>query len=133
MKTFEQMIGQTGEKALETRVKNVIRNTSAASRTAVENLKQQFRDLQSKLYDHMDLGVKDTTSLVVEMKNPSEWVEVLNKSILDMHILARKIEIAVNVHNQLFPTNQVEGLDEDDLEFISKVSSSEVMADEVED
>lgn len=133
MKTFEQMIGQTGEKALETRVKNVIRNTSAASRTAVENLKQQFRDLQSKLYDHMDLGVKDTTSLVVEMKNPSEWVEILNKSILDMHILARKIEIAVNVHNQLFPTNQVEGLDEDDLEFISKVSSSEVIADEVED
>ena len=133
MKTFEQMIGQTGEKALETRVKNVIRNTSAASRTAVENLKQQFRDLQSKLYDHMDLGVKDTTSLVVEMKNPSEWVEVLNKSILDMHILARKIEIAVNVHNQLFPANQVEGLDEDDLEFISKVSSSEVIADEVED
>ena len=130
MKTFEQMIG---EKALETRVKNVIRNTSAASRTAVENLKQQFRDLQSKLYDHMDLGVKDTTSLVVEMKNPSEWVEILNKSILDMHILARKIEIAVNVHNQLFPTNQVEGLDEDDLEFISKVSSSEVIADEVED
>lgn len=127
MKTFEQMIGQTGEKVLETRVKNVIRNTSAASRTAVENLKQQFRDLQSKLYDHMDLGVKDTTSLVVEMKNPSEWVEVLNKLILDMHILAKKIEIAVKVHNQLFPTNQVEGLDKDDLEFISEVSDIEVI------
>ena len=119
MKSFEQLIGQTGEKALETRVKNVIRNTSAASRTAVENLKQQFRDLQSKLYDHMDLGVKDTTSLVVEMKNPSEWVVTLNNSILDMYVLAKKIKIAVNIHNQLFPNNQVEGLDEDDLEFIS--------------
>ena len=119
MKSFEQLIGQTGENALETRVKNVIRNTSAASRTSVENLKQQFRDLQSKLYDHMDLGVKDTTSLVVEMKNPSEWVNTLNNSILDMYILAKKIKIAVNTHNQLFPNNQVEGLDEDDLEFIS--------------
>lgn len=126
MKSFEQLIGQTGEKALETRVKNVIRNTSAASRTSVENLKQQFRDLQSKLYDHMDLGVKDTTSLVVEMKNPSEWVDILNKSILDMYVLAKKIKIAVNVHNQLFPNNQVEGLDEDDLEFIPEIFDSEI-------
>ena len=129
MKSFEQLIGQTGEKALETRVKNVIRNTSAASRTSVENLKQQFRDLQSKLYDHMDLGVKDTTSLVVEMKNPSEWVDTLNKSILDMYVLAKKIKIAVNVHNQLFPTNQVEGLDEDDLEFIPEISDSEIVTE----
>lgn len=129
MKSFEQLIGQTGEKALETRVKNVIRNTSAASRTSVENLKQQFRDLQSKLYDHMDLGVKDTTSLVVEMKNPSEWVNTLNKLILDMYVLAKKIKIAVNVHNQLFPANQVEGLDKDDLEFIPEISDSEIITE----
>lgn len=129
MKSFEQLIGQTGENALETRVKNVVRNTSAASRTSVENLKQQFRDLQSKLYDHMDLGVKDTTSLVVEMKNPSEWVDTLNNSILDMYILAKKIEIAVNIHNQLFPNNQVEGLDKDDLEFIPKISDSEIVTE----
>lgn len=129
MKSFEQLIGQTGEKALETRVKNVIRNTSAASRTSVENLKQQFRDLQSKLYDHMDLGVKDTTSLVVEMKNPSEWVVTLNNSILDMYVLAKKIKIAVNIHNQLFPNNQVEGLDKDDLEFIPEIFDSEIVTE----
>ena len=129
MKSFEQLIGQTGEKALETRVKNVIRNTSAASRTSVENLKQRFRDLQSKLYDHMDLGVKDTTSLVIEMKNPSEWVNALNKLILDMYVLAKKIKIAVNIHNQLFPTNQVEGLDKDDLEFIPEIFDTEIVTE----
>lgn len=123
MKTFAQLIGLTGSEALEARVKNVVRNTSAASRNNVENLKQQFRDSQSKLYDHLDLGVKDANSLVVEMKEPSKWVNSLNSLILNMHILAREIEIAVNLHNNLFPNNTVEGLDDEDLEFISKVKT----------
>lgn len=121
MKTFEQLIGVTGKEALEARVKNVVRNTSAASRNNVENLKQQFRDSQSKLYDHLDLGVKDANSLVVEMKEPSKWVETLNSLILDMYILAKKIEIAVSLHNSLFPANSVEGLENEDLEIIPKI------------
>lgn len=45
MRTFEAMIGLTGSKALEARVKNVIRNTSATSRQEVESYKQEFRNL----------------------------------------------------------------------------------------
>ena len=125
MKTFEQMIGMTGTEALNARVKNVMRNTSAASRAKVEAVKQEFRDLQSRLFDHTDLAVKDQNSLSVELKDPSKWTDELYQIIMDMTLKAAEVRIIVNTHNKLFPDNSVEGLDSEDLELITEVSAKE--------
>lgn len=122
MKTFEEMIGLTGEQAMEARVKNVVRNTSATSRAKVEEYKQQFRNLQSQLFEHTDLGQKETTQLTVEMKDPKTWVDELYKLALQMKVIAEKVKICVDVHNRLFPQNLVEGLDEEDLEMLKEIS-----------
>ena len=122
MKTFEQIVGVTGEQALEARAKNVVKNVSAASRAKVETLKQEFRDLQSSMFDHMDIAVRETTSLKIEMKDsPSDWCDKLYNMALKMRTTSEKIKIAVNVHNKLFPNNPVEGLDAEDLELIEDV------------
>lgn len=125
MKTFKEMIGLTGEEALEARVKNVVRNTSSSSRNKVEQFKQEFRDLQSKLFDHMDLAQKDANSLKVEMKEPTKWVNDLYDLAIKMAILAKKISICVNMHNNIFPDNKVEDLDPEDLELIKELNPDE--------
>ena len=131
MKTFEQIAGLTGDQALEVRVKNVVKNVSAASRAKVEALKQEFRDLQSEMFNHMDIGVQESTSLRIEMKeNPSEWVDKLYNMAIKMRTTSEKINIAVNVHNKLFPNNPTEGLDSEDLELIEDVCGSKEEAAE---
>lgn len=129
MRTFEAMIGLTGSKALEARVKNVIRNTSATSRQEVESYKQEFRNLQSKLFEHTDLGQRDSNSLTVDMKDPSSWAKELYNIVIKMSVVANKIQICVNVHNKMFPTNMVEGLDSEDLEMIKDISGKEEVTD----
>lgn len=123
MKSFEKIIGANADSLRETRVKNVVRNTEAASRQKVEAQKQSFRDKQSKLEDMLDLGATNTQDIATHLKgfDAVRFVDDLYPLAVDMAVEARQIAIMVNVHNTLFPTKKVDGLDEEDLTILSGI------------
>lgn len=121
MKSFEKIIGANASDLRETRVKNVVRNTEAASRAKVEAQKQSFRDKQSKLEDMLDLGATNTQDIATHLKgfDTVKFVDDLYPLAVEMATEARCISIMVNVHNMLFPDKKVDGLDEDDLSILA--------------
>lgn len=120
MKDFKSLIGASTKELRETRVKNVVRNTSAASKRKIEDDKQAFRDLQSKIENHMDLGITNTTDLASNLKDfdPSPWCNELYSMSRELALKAVDIKIKVNIHNKLFPDDKVEYLSDADLDFI---------------
>lgn len=125
MKSFEKIIGANAESLRETRVKNVVRNTEAASRQKVEVQKQAFRDKQSKLEDMLDLGATNTQDIATHLKgfDAVKFVDEIYPLALTMANEARAIAIMVNVHNMLFPEKKVDGLDKDDLAILEGLES----------
>lgn len=123
MKSFEKIIGANADSLRETRVKNVVRNTEAASRAKVEAQKQSFRDKQSKLEDMLDLGATNTQDIATHLKgfDAVKFANDLYPLAVDMAAEARAITIMVNVHNMLFPDKKVDSLDEDDLAILSGI------------
>lgn len=86
-----------------------------ASKSKIESAKQDFRNLQSKIEDHMDLGITSTTDIASNLKNfePGPWCDDMYKMVGDLALMAADLRIMVNVHNQLFPDEKVEGLSAD--------------------
>ena len=125
MKSFEKIIGANADALRETRVKNVVRNTEAASRAQVEAQKQAFRDKQSKLEDMLDLGATNTQDIATHLKgfDAQKFVGELYPLAVEMAVEARTIAIMVNVHNMLFPEKKVEGLDKDDLSILAGIEA----------
>lgn len=132
MKAFSQILGATAEQLREIRVANVVRNTASESSNYIGNMKQEFRNLQSQIEDHMDLGATCTTDIASNLKNfnQKEWVEKMYPMCMQLATMAMKIRIAVNVHNQLFPTKPETGLDSTDLNFIKDTTGVEVAPSE---
>lgn len=132
MKAFSQILGATSEQLREIRVANVVRNTASESSNYIGNMKQDFRNLQSQIEDHMDLGATCTTDIASNLKNfnQKEWVEKMYPMCMQLATMAMKIRIAVNVHNQLFPTKPETGLDATDLNFIKDTTGVEVAPSE---
>lgn len=132
MKAFSQILGATSEQLREIRVANVVRNTASESSNYIGNMKQDFRNLQSQIEDHMDLGATCTTDIASNLKNfnQKEWVEKMYPMCMQLATMAMKIRIAVNVHNQLFPTKPETGLDSTDLNFIKDTTGVEVAPSE---
>lgn len=132
MKAFSQILGATAEQLREIRVANVVRNTASESSNYIGNMKQEFRNLQSQIEDHMDLGATCTTDIASNLKNfnQKEWVEKMYPMCMQLATMAMKIRIAVNVHNQLFPTKPETGLDATDLNFIKDTTGVEVAPSE---
>lgn len=132
MKAFSQILGATSEQLREIRVANVVRNTASESSNYIGNMKQDFRNLQSQIEDHMDLGATCTTDIASNLKNfnQKEWVEKMYPMCMQLATMAMKIRIAVKVHNQLFPTNPETGLDSTDLNFIKDTTGVEVAPSE---
>lgn len=132
MKAFSQILGATSEQLREIRVANVVRNTASESSNYIGNMKQDFRNLQSQIEDHMDLGATCTTDIASNLKNfnQKEWVEKMYPMCIQLATMAMKIRIAVNVHNQLFPTKPETGLDTTDLNFIKDTTGVEVAPSE---
>lgn len=121
MKSFDKIIGASANDLRETRVKNVCRNTEAASRAKVECQKQAFRDKQSQLEDMLDLGATNTQDIATHLKgfDARKFVDELYPLAVAMATEARCIAIMVNVHNKLFPDSKVDGLDDDDLTILA--------------
>ena len=135
LKNFKDIIGASAEALRETRVKNKVRDTAYASKSKIESVKQSFRDLQSKIEDHMDLGITSTTDIASNLKDfkPSNWCDELYQMINNLALMAAKLKIMVNVHNQLFPDEKVEGLSTDDLDFVNNATGLDVQPDKKEE
>lgn len=121
MESFSKLIGANTETIKETRVKNTVRNVEAVSRQKVEALKQEFRNMQSKLDDILDIGATNTQDIATHLKgfNATSFVNDVYPLITNMCVKAREVIIAINLHNSLFPTNKVDELDREDLQFYS--------------
>lgn len=130
LKNFKEIIGASAEALRETRVKNKVRDTAYASKSKIESAKQDFRNLQSKIEDHMDLGITSTTDIASNLKNfePGPWCDDMYKMVGDLALMAADLRIMVNVHNQLFPDEKVEGLSADDLEFVNNTTGLNVQS-----
>lgn len=123
MTSFEKMIGANAESLRETRVKNTVRNAESASRQKVEAAKQEFRNMQAKFEDLVDLGATNTMDIATHLKgfNAEKFVSELYPLAVEMAIKAKEVAVVVNVHNMLFPKNTIEGLDEDDLSILNGI------------
>lgn len=123
MKTFTQMVGASPAQLRENRVKNACKNTAAASQKYIEDLKQQFRTLQNDFENHLDLGITNRDDLASQLKshNSEGWTAKIHPMATELAVLSKKIVIASNLHNALFPENKVTGLETDDKEFIKEV------------
>lgn len=130
LRNFKDIIGASAEALRETRVKNKVRDTAYASKSKIETAKQNFRDLQSKIEDHMDLGITSTTDIASNLKNfePGPWCDKMYEMVNELALMSAELRIMVNVHNQLFPDERVEGLSEDDLEFVNNTTGLNVQS-----
>lgn len=130
LRNFKDIIGASAEALRETRVKNKVRDTAYASKSKIESAKQAFRDLQSKIEDHMDLGITSTTDIASNLKNfePTPWCDKMYEMVSELALMAAELRIMVNVHNKLFPDELVEGLSGDDLDFVNDVTGLNVQS-----
>lgn len=131
LRNFKDIIGASAEALRETRVKNKVRDTAYASKSKIETAKQSFRALQSKIEDHMDLGITSTTDVASNLKNfePTPWCDKLYEMTSNLALMAADLRIMVNVHNKLFPDERVEGLSNDDLDFVTNVTGLTIEKD----
>ena len=61
MKSFKETIGGSAAQISEARVQRTVQNTAEYSSKYIDDLKHNFRDLQSKIEDHMDIAPTNTT------------------------------------------------------------------------
>ena len=120
MESFQKMIGANAAALRETRVKNTVRNAEAASRAKVEAAKQEFRNMQTKLEDMLDLGATNTQDIATHLKgfDATTFVDQLYPLAVDMAVKAREVAVIIGVHNKLVPDNKVDNLDKDDLSIL---------------
>lgn len=108
MKSFESIIDKENSNIRDI---NTIKTLQAESYINVERMKQEYRRLQNNLENCIDLQDLST-------KDASIIINSINDYAQQMMILARKINIAVIVHNKLFPTNIQKELSVDELDFL---------------
>lgn len=128
MKSFKETIGGTAEKISEARVQRTVQNTAEYSSKYIDDLKHSFRDMQSKIEDHMDIAPTNTTDIASNLRNFNEkkWIDELYPMIFKIAQLSINIRIAVNAHNKLFPEDTKTGLTKLDADFIEDLSGVKV-------
>lgn len=120
MQSFESIIGGSAKEVKDVRVKNATRSIQTQSEMDLAGMIQEYRQLQNDLESTLDLGITNTTDVATNLKDikPKELLETVNTTAQKMAILARKIKIAVKIHNTLFPSSKVTGLSDDELDFL---------------
>lgn len=120
MQSFESIIGGSAKEVKDIRVKNATRSIQTQSEMDVAKMVQDYRNMQNDLENSLDLGITNTTDVATNLKaiNPVEILNKVNSTAQSMAVLARKIKIAVKIHNTLFPTAKVIGLTDDELDFL---------------
>ena len=120
MQSFESIIGGSAKEVKDIRVKNATRSIQTQSEMDVAKMVQDYRNMQNDLENSLDLGITNTTDVATNLKaiNPVEILNKVNTTAQSMAVLARKIKIAVKIHNILFPGAKVTGLTDDELDFL---------------
>lgn len=120
MQSFESIIGGSAKEVKDIRVKNATRSIQTQSEMDVAKMVQDYRNMQNDLENSLDLGITNTTDVATNLKaiNPVEILNKVNSTAQSMAVLARKIKIAVKIHNTLFPGAKVIGLTDDELDFL---------------
>ena len=120
MQSFESIIGGSAKEVKDIRVKNATRSIQTQSEMDVAKMVQDYRNMQNDLENSLDLGITNTTDVATNLKtiDPVKILNKVNTVAQSMAILARKIKIAVKIHNTLFPTAKVIGLTDDELDFL---------------
>lgn len=120
MQSFESIIGGSAKEVKDIRVKNATRSIQTQSEMDVAKMVQDYRNMQNDLENSLDLGITNTTDVATNLRaiDPVKILNKVNATAQSMAILARKIKIAVKIHNTLFPGNKVTGLTDDELDFL---------------
>ena len=120
MQSFESIIGGSAKEVKDIRVKNATRSIQTQSEMNVAKMVQDYRNMQNDLENSLDLGITNTTDVATNLRSidPVKILNKVNTTAQSMAILARKIKIAVKIHNTLFPGNKVTGLTDDELDFL---------------
>ena len=120
MQSFESIIGGSAKEVKDIRVKNATRSIQTQSEMNVAKMVQDYRNMQNDLENSLDLGITNTTDVATNLKsiNPVDILNKVNTTAQSMAVLARKIKIAVKIHNTLFPNSKVTGLTDDELDFL---------------
>ena len=120
MQSFESIIGGSAKEVKDIRVKNATRSIQTQSEMDVAKMVQDYRNMQNDLENSLDLGITNTTDVATNLKtiDPVKILNKVNTTAQSMAVLARKIKIAVKIHNTLFPTAKVIGLTDDELDFL---------------
>ena len=120
MQSFESIIGGSAKEVKDIRVKNATRSIQTQSEMDVAKMVQDYRNMQNDLENPLDLGITNTTDVATNLKaiNPVDILNKVNTTAQSMAVLARKIKIAVKIHNTLFPNAKVTGLTDDELDFL---------------
>ena len=120
MQSFESIIGGSAKQVKDIRVKNATRSIQTQSEMDVAKMVQDYRNMQNDLENSLDLGITNTTDVATNLKaiDPVKILNKVNTTAQSMAVLARKIKIAVKIHNTLFPNVKVTGLTDDELDFL---------------
>ena len=120
MQSFESIIGGSAKEVKDIRVKNATRSIQTQSEMNVAKMVQDYRNMQNDLENSLDLGITNTTDVATNLKaiDPVKILNKVNTTAQSMAVLARKIKIAVKIHNTLFPNAKVTGLKDDELDFL---------------
>lgn len=120
MQSFESIIGGSAKEVKDIRVKNATRSIQTQSEMDVAKMVQDYRNMQNDLENSLDLGITNTTDVATNLKaiDPVKILNKVNTTAQSMAVLARKIKIAVKIHNTLFPNSKVTGLTDDELDFL---------------
>lgn len=120
MQSFESIIGGSAKEVKDIRVKNATRSIQTQSEMNVAKMVQDYRNMQNDLENSLDLGITNTTDVATNLKSidPVDILNKVNTTAQSMAVLARKIKIAVKIHNTLFPNAKVTGLKDDELDFL---------------
>ena len=120
MQSFESIIGGSAKEVKDIRVKNATRSIQTQSEMDVAKMVQDYSNMQNDLENSLDVGNTNTTDVATNLKaiDPVKILNKVNTTAQSMAVLARKIKIAVKIHNTLFPNAKVTGLTDDELDFL---------------
>jgi hypothetical protein len=121
MESFSKYIGTNSTDILKTRVTNTVKTAEVQSRMLIENLKMEYTNLQSDIENMLDLGITNSMDLGTNLKNldTQDLFKKLYEKADKMSVLARQINIRINIHNSLFPTGKIENLTKEELDFLN--------------
>jgi hypothetical protein len=133
----EQLVGNSRE-IKETRVNNFINILRDQSENMINNLgnsKMEYRKLQMKLESLVDIAPTNAMDLGSKLSSidTAKLMNDINDVVRDMYNTAIIIERKVALHNRLFPDYKINGLGDDELDFLKDIVHSNLGKTKQED